>query len=80
MSKLEDTINYHLSEDYACTRVWEAWNVGTMTEDDFTPLTETDRASEIAEDIKDLIRDLIDETFDKDDAKAYELWQKVEKL
>lgn len=32
------------------------------------------------QDIKDLIRELIDETFDKDDAKAYELWQKVEKL
>ena len=25
---------------YDCTRVWEAWGVGTMTEDDFEPVTE----------------------------------------
>lgn len=31
-------------------------------------------------DLKDLIRDLIDETFDKDDTKALELWRKVEAL
>ena len=36
--------------------------------------------SKAKEDIKDLIRTLIDETFDKDDAKAYEFWQKVENL
>lgn len=30
--------------------------------------------------LKTLIRDLIDETFDKDDAKALELWKKVESL
>jgi hypothetical protein len=24
-----------LSDVYACTRVWEAWAYGTMTEDDF---------------------------------------------
>lgn len=41
-----------LTGDYACTRVWEAWQVGTMTEDDFEPLEETDRV--------DWIVDLVD--------------------
>jgi len=27
---------------YACTRVWQAWQVGTMTQDDFIPLDEDD--------------------------------------
>lgn len=42
--------------------------------------TDYDAVAHTTKQIKDLIRDLIDETFDKDDAKAYELWQKVEKL
>ena len=25
---------------YDCTRVWEAWSVGTMTQDDFVPVSE----------------------------------------
>ena len=25
---------------YDCTRVWEAWSYGTMTQDDFVPVTE----------------------------------------
>lgn len=29
---------------------------------------------------KALIQELVDETFDKDDAKAYEFWQKVKEL
>lgn len=27
---------------YACTRAWEAWQYGTMTEEDFTPAAETE--------------------------------------
>jgi hypothetical protein len=34
---------------YACTRAWEAWSIGTMTEDDFIPAAEADvRADLIA--------------------------------
>jgi len=29
---------------YFCTRVWEAWNVGTMSRDDFHPITEDNDA------------------------------------
>ena len=35
--KLEAAIG---NDAYDCTRVWEAWNVGTMGPDDFDPLTE----------------------------------------
>lgn len=31
-----------LHGEYACTRSWEAWQVGTMTQDDFTPMLETE--------------------------------------
>lgn len=31
-----------LADVYACTRVWEAWSYGTMTEADFEPAAETD--------------------------------------
>jgi len=32
------------STAYFCTRVWEAWNVGTMSRDDFHPITEDNDA------------------------------------
>lgn len=38
-----------LGGTYHCTRVWEAWNVGTMSEDDFGPVDESDTPREIAE-------------------------------
>lgn len=41
-----------LQGHYACTRVWEAWNVNTMTRDDFIPLEECD---EVVEDFKTFI-------------------------
>jgi hypothetical protein len=39
-----DTI---LDGEFACTRVWEAWQVGTMTQDDFTPMAETEIVSDL---------------------------------
>lgn len=36
-----------LSDDFACTRVWESWQFGTMTQDDFVPLNETERVDEL---------------------------------
>lgn len=45
--ELRDKVANLLADDYACTRVWEAWQVGTMTQDDFEPLSETERADEI---------------------------------
>lgn len=41
---------------YHCTRVWEAWNVGTMSRDDFEPVDESETPTEIADAIIDAIR------------------------
>lgn len=40
-------LNAELGDSYDCGRVWEAWEVGTMSEDDFTPIA--DRVDEIAD-------------------------------
>lgn len=45
--KLRDIITNLLADDYACTRVWEAWYYGTMTQADFVLLSETERVDEI---------------------------------
>lgn len=55
-SELDEKVrNLIYDGDYACTRVWEAWQVGTMTEDDFVPLDETERVDEIVQLIQDEI-------------------------
>lgn len=76
MSKLDDAIQ----------PLVDGWTDWVHDQLDGTSYVNTELVSidgermEAKEHIKDLIRTLIDETFDKDDAKAYELWQKVEKL
>ena len=47
--KLIDLIAEHLSGTYHCTRVWEAWNVGTMSQDDFEDVSESDTPAELAD-------------------------------
>ena len=39
---LRDALAGALTSTYVCGRVWDAWNVGTMTEDDFQPAAECD--------------------------------------
>lgn len=46
---LVDLIAEHLNGTYHCTRVWEAWHVGTMSQDDFEPVDESDTPGEIAD-------------------------------
>jgi len=48
VERITDTVSEHLGDIFACTRVWSAWQVGTMTQDDFTPADETELADEIA--------------------------------
>jgi hypothetical protein len=31
-------LNSYLDGEFYCTRVWDAWNVGTMSRDDFCPI------------------------------------------
>jgi len=37
---LRDALAGALTSTYVCGRVWSAWNVGTMTENDFQPAAE----------------------------------------
>lgn len=46
---LVDLIAQHLSGTYHCTRVWEAWRVGTMNQDDFEDVGESDTPAELAD-------------------------------
>jgi hypothetical protein len=46
---LVDLIAKHLSGTYHCTRVWTAWGVGTMSQDDFADVGESDTPAEIAD-------------------------------
>ena len=51
VERIADTVRDNLGDIFACTRVWDAWQVGTMTQNDFTPADETDLADEIAESV-----------------------------
>ena len=35
-----DAVAAALGDAYDCTRVWQAWSVGTMTEDDFVRVSD----------------------------------------
>ena len=46
---LIDAIAQGLRGTWHCTRVWEAWHVGTMSQDDFEPVDESETPTEIAD-------------------------------
>lgn len=47
--KLVDIIIDHLHCTYHCTRVWSAWSYGTMGEDDFEEVNESDTPDHLAD-------------------------------
>ena len=50
LERTMDAIAQALGDAYDCTRAWSAWQVGTMSEDDFVPIVEQpDRLAEIAQ-------------------------------
>lgn len=53
--KIQVGVAEQLTGDYACTRVWGAWQVDTMTQDDFQPLEETVRAEEITDAVMQIV-------------------------
>lgn len=53
--KLIDLIAERLSGTYHCLRVWNAWNVGTMSQDDFEDVGESETPAELAEAILALL-------------------------
>ena len=46
---LIDAIAQGLHGTWHCTRVWEAWHVGTMSKNDFEPVDESETPTEIAD-------------------------------
>lgn len=48
---LMDLIAERLSGTYHCTRVWSAWGVGTMSQDDFEDVGESDTPGELSDEI-----------------------------
>lgn len=48
---LVELIDAQLTSVYHCTRVWEAWGCGTMSEDDFTEARGSSLAGEIADEV-----------------------------
>lgn len=46
---LAELIREHMHGVYHCTRVWEAWNVGTMSQEDFESYSESDSPEELAD-------------------------------
>lgn len=50
--RLKNTLREQLNDALYCTRVWEAWGYGTMTEDDFECLA---RDEEYIEQLADAI-------------------------
>lgn len=53
--RLTDAIAAGLHGTYHCTRVWSAWQVGTMDENDFEPVDESDTPGELADAVLALI-------------------------
>jgi len=47
--ELTDLIAAGLGGTYHCTRVWSAWSFGTMSQDDFEPVDESDTPAEIVD-------------------------------
>ena len=41
---LREAVAGSLNSTYVCGRVWSAWQVGTMTEDDFVPFSDCEEA------------------------------------
>lgn len=41
-SKVAEALAEELGDTYHCSRTWEAWQYGTMTEEDFSPASEDD--------------------------------------
>ncbi len=73
---LEEKITSILKLSYACTRDWSAWQVGTMTQDDFKPAEET----EILTDLVDLVAQLLAEKDKEAKEKARKAIKEVREL
>ena len=60
--KVEDAVSESLGDAYDCLKVWSAWSYGTMSQDDFSLISEDgDRVYEIADAAIHSISEAVDE-------------------
>lgn len=74
---IRDEIRRCLLDTYACTRVWEAWQVGTMDQDDFHPAWEDE---EILSSLEQAFKDAIERELSAARAEAEGLRKLLGKL
>ncbi|GAG68898.1 unnamed protein product [marine sediment metagenome] len=52
---IENILTSNLVDSYFCTRVWDAWQCGTMTEEDFKEVNESESIADIVDELKTFI-------------------------
>src|SRR5687767_3012211 len=57
--KLDGLLRDETSNTYVCGRVWHAWNVGTMSEDDFTKFDSGDRIEQLVYEVEAICEERI---------------------
>lgn len=50
--KIRNILTSNLGDSYFCTRVWSAWSCGTMTDDDFEPVVDSENIEDIVNEIE----------------------------
>lgn len=72
---LTDLIAQRLSGTYHCLRVWDAWRIGTMGEDDFADVGESDTPGELAREILATMQEPAQQAVEPTDERtAFEAW------
>lgn len=61
-AELRDILAEGVSGTYHCNRVWAAWGAGTMSQDDFEPVEESDTPAELARAVMQRVRPLLERT------------------
>ena len=59
--ELRDILSEGVAGTFHCTRVWAAWGVGTMSQEDFEPVDESDTPAELARAVMTKVRPLVEQ-------------------
>ena len=58
--ELRDLLAEGVAGTFHCTRVWAAWGVGTMSQDDFEPVEDSDTPTQLAQAVMTKVRPLME--------------------
>ncbi len=72
--KISDILTSNLGDSYYCSRVWSAWSYGTMTEDDFEEVNESENIDDIVNEILPLIHTPKHETVSEWEKRTGEIY------